>query len=178
MAMMAAAALATMLVVAAWTDARTRRIPNALVLAGVVAGLCIGFASGGTDGLMSAVGGLMLGLCVLLPAYAVGALGAGDVKLVAAVGAFVGPRGLLGALVLTVLVGGVMALIVAIRAHAVGQLARNLKLIVIGGVVDLALRKVPTAAAPIRSVGHLPYAVAIASGTTLWMLLTAIGRGG
>ena len=170
--------LVALLLVAAGTDVRSRRIPNALVLAGAACGIGLSTADAGSAGLWQAVAGLALGTGVLLPAYAFGLLGAGDVKLFGAVGAFVGPAGLVGVLLGTFLIGGVMACGVALRTHALGNLMRNLKLIVFSGLIDAAAGQMPDGASRIRSVGDLPYAVAIAAGTAVWIVATTAWRGG
>jgi prepilin peptidase CpaA len=78
-------------VVACVFDVRTRRIPNVLTLSGAVAGLLYHLATSGLGGLQTAAAGWMLGLLLLLPYFALGGMGGGDVKLVAALGAWLGP---------------------------------------------------------------------------------------
>ena len=96
-------------------DLRTRRIPNELTAA--MTGLGIALAATGVSGL--SVGGSFLGyalgLVLMLPGYRLGATGAGDVKLLAAVGAIVGPALVVTAFFCTALAGGVIAVVVAVR---------------------------------------------------------------
>jgi len=112
--------LAVGLVMATAIDLRSRRIPNQLTAAMAVAGL--GFAAGGISGVSVAasIGGIVLGLLLMLPGYALGATGAGDVKLMGAVGAIVGPPLVVSAFICTALAGGVLALIVAVRRRRLG----------------------------------------------------------
>jgi prepilin peptidase CpaA len=112
--------LAVGLVLATAIDLRSRRIPNQLTAAMAAAGL--GFAAGGISGISVAasIGGIVLGLLLMLPGYALGATGAGDVKLMAAVGAIVGPPLVVWAFICTALAGGVIALIVAVRRRRLG----------------------------------------------------------
>jgi prepilin peptidase CpaA len=112
--------LAVGLVLATAIDLRSRRIPNQLTAAMAAAGL--GFAAGGISGISVAasIGGIVLGLLLMLPGYALGATGAGDVKLMAAVGAIVGPPLVVWAFICTALAGGVLALIVAVRRRRLG----------------------------------------------------------
>jgi prepilin peptidase CpaA len=112
--------LAVGLVLATAIDLRSRRIPNQLTAAMAVAGL--GFAAGGISGVSVAasIGGIVLGLLLMLPGYALGATGAGDVKLMGAVGAIVGPPLVVSAFICTALAGGVLALIVAVRRRRLG----------------------------------------------------------
>src|SRR5215510_7126588 len=102
---------------ACWFDIRERRIPNVVTVAGVVAALVLRLSAGVgpmLDGLAAA--GLVL-LVGLLP-FVLGILGGGDVKLLAAVGAFMGTDRLFGALLVIAAVGGVLALFEAARRKA------------------------------------------------------------
>jgi prepilin peptidase CpaA len=108
-------ALSAGLLVATVIDIRTRRIPNA-VTAGM-AGAGFGFAATGFSGLTLAAAalGLVLGLVLMMPGHLLGATGAGDVKLMAAIGSLVGPTLVVKAFLFTALAGGVLAVIVAMR---------------------------------------------------------------
>lgn len=109
------AAMAVGLLAATIVDIRTRRIPNALTA--TMAGVGVGFAAAGISGvsLGSAFLGFLLGLLLMLPGHALGATGAGDVKLMAAVGANLGPGLVVNAFLFTAVAGGVLALAVAMR---------------------------------------------------------------
>lgn len=82
--------LGALILLAFLTDARSSLIPNRLTLAGVLAGLIFHLFSGGLQGLVYSLAGLCAGFIVLLVLYGLGALGAGDVKLFAAIGAISG----------------------------------------------------------------------------------------
>jgi prepilin peptidase CpaA len=101
--------------VATVIDIRTRRIPNALTAA--MAGVGVGFAAAGISGISvgASLAGMLVGLGLMLPGHLLGATGAGDVKLMAAVGAIVGPGVTVTAFLFTALAGGVLAVIVAAR---------------------------------------------------------------
>jgi prepilin peptidase CpaA len=104
-------ALLALLVGAAIYDVRYRRIPNWLTVAGVMVGLLINFLIGPPEGgLIFALKGLAAGFFIYLFFYAVRAMGAGDVKLMAAVGALAGMERWFGIFFITALVGGAMAL--------------------------------------------------------------------
>lgn len=109
------AALASGALVATVVDIRVRRIPNALTA--TMAGVGIGLAASGVSGvsLGASVVGLILGFALMMPGHALGATGAGDVKLMAAVGAIVGPALVVSAFLFTAVAGGVLALAVAVR---------------------------------------------------------------
>ena len=106
--------------IAGFSDIRTRRIPNWVVLAGLLLGLTGNTVLYGWAGLGRAGLGLGLALLVYLPLHIVRGMGAGDVKLMAAVGAIAGPANWLGVLVLTGLLGGVCALIL-VTSQGAGQ---------------------------------------------------------
>jgi len=96
-------------------DVRMRRIPNLLTAA--MAAIGIGMAATGASGvsLAAAALGIVVGFALMLPGHALGATGAGDVKLMAAVGAIVGPVIALKAFLFTGVAGGVIAILVAVR---------------------------------------------------------------
>jgi prepilin peptidase CpaA len=102
-------------VAATIVDIRTRRIPNALTA--TMAGAGIGFAAAGISGLSigASLAGVLVGLALMLPGHLLGATGAGDVKLMGAVGAIVGPGLTVTAFLFTAVAGGVLAIVVAAR---------------------------------------------------------------
>jgi len=103
--------LGILVMVAAVYDIRYRRIPNWLVLAGIVAGCAWNTYSSGGTGLLHALKGLGLGFILYFPLYLLRARGAGDVKLLAAVGAITGPGNCFWVFLLTAILGGVIALV-------------------------------------------------------------------
>lgn len=111
----ALAALAAGALVATIIDLRTRRIPNELTAA--MAGTGIGLAAAGVSGvsLPGSLLGLALGLALMMPGHLFGGTGAGDVKLMGAVGAIVGPALVVSAFLFTAIAGGVLAVAVAAR---------------------------------------------------------------
>jgi prepilin peptidase CpaA len=151
--------------IATVVDIRSRRIPNALTAS--MAGAGIGFAATGLSGvsLTAAAVGFVLGLVLMLPGHALGATGAGDVKLMAAVGAIVGPALVVKAFLFTALAGGVLALIVAARrkrlAVTVGGTARMIAAPV------AARREIQSA----TSASRFAYGPAIAVGSVIAALV-------
>jgi prepilin peptidase CpaA len=122
--------------VATIVDVRTRRIPNELTAAMAVTGL--GLAATGMSGvpLLGSAIGLALGFALMLPGHVFGGTGAGDVKLMAAIGAIVGPATVVTAFFFTAIAGGVLAIVVAAQRRRLGTtLAGTGKLIAapIGG---------------------------------------------
>ncbi len=145
-------------------DLRTRRIPNELTAA--MTGIGIALAATGVSGI--SVGGsflgFALGLVLMLPGYRLGATGAGDVKLMAAVGAIVGPALVVTAFFCTAIAGGVLAVIVAVRRRRLGAtLTGTGRLIAADG-----RQQIKTAGASSR----FAYGPAIAVGS---MIATLIG---
>ena len=98
------------LAIATFTDLRSRRIPNWLVFPFLLAGIVVSGWLHGWHGIGQSMGGLGLGALLFGILFFMGGMGMGDVKLCAAVGAWIGPRQLLTALVLTGITGGIMAI--------------------------------------------------------------------
>ena len=117
-------ALAPLLIGAAVYDVRYRKIPNWLTLGGVLLGFAINFAIGPPEGgILFALGGFVVGFGIFICLYALRATGAGDVKLMSAVGALVGWERWFGIFFATAIVGSLMAIaLVAAR----GRLKRTL----------------------------------------------------
>lgn len=107
--------LAALLLGAALWDLRTQRIPNGLTLAGLAAGFLWHGVRGGGPGLLLSCEGVAVAALSLLP-YAVRGLGAGDVKLLGAVGALAGPSFTLWTLLGAALAGGPLALVCLAKA--------------------------------------------------------------
>ena len=178
--------LIALLVIAAWSDLKARRIPNWLVLSGILAGLIANgllpaglglnntFVPGGI-GWVAALQGIGLGLAALLPLYLLKAMGAGDVKLMGMVGAFLGPVHVQGAILFTLLAGGLIALMLALRFGILRRLLQNIKFILMGGMVKMSAGQLPVMDDLPLSVGKLPYGVAIAIGTFSWLVWQRLG---
>ena len=135
------AALASGVLVASVVDIRSRRIPNALTATMAATG--VGLAATGLSGISlgASLAGCALGLALMLPGHALGATGAGDVKLMAAVGAVVGPALVISAFLFTAIAGGVLALAVALRRRRLGAtLAGTGRLIAAPGEARQELR--------------------------------------
>ena len=144
---------------AAVIDVWTRRIPNWLTFGTLVLGVVINAWLHGFGGALTAIAGAGLGAAILLPFYLLRAMGAGDVKLLAALGALLGPSALLSVAVYGALVGGAMSLVILL---ARGRLVAGV------GEVFIAHRL------PHLSGATAPYGVAIAGGVYLSMLLPSV----
>lgn len=122
--------LAMTAVAAACYDLRIRRIPNWLNLSGLLLGLGLNLYFESLHGLMSSAGGLLLALCIYIPLYALRGMGAGDVKLMAAIGAMVGPSNWLNIFLMTALLGGLISLLLVVVRRRSKQTFLNLAVIV------------------------------------------------
>jgi prepilin peptidase CpaA len=159
------AVLTALLGAACATDLRARRIPNALVVAVLALGVARAgiVAYAGADGVVpladgpgAALLGAAVGLAAWLPLYALGVLGAGDVKLFAAVGAWIGPRGVLPASTYAALAGGVLGAAWFARAAVAARFPALAGAAVPGGA--------PGAGARPAGDTRIPYGLAIAAG--------------
>jgi prepilin peptidase CpaA len=102
------------LIAAAIFDLRYQKIPNALTFPTILIALAYAGFTRGVDGLLFSTGGMVLGMAILIVPYLMGGMGAGDVKLLGAVGAILGPLGVVNAFVLTALIGVIYAVFVVL----------------------------------------------------------------
>ena len=147
---------------AAVGDVRIRRIPNRLVAVIALLGICYSVVvAPWLPGSLRSVEGLATGLACWLPLYLFGWLGAGDVKLVAAAGAWLGPARTLEGSLLAAGLGALLALIWMVRSSGFKHVAETL------GIATTLPSALTSAANPERPVRSLPYGVAIAAGAIL-----------
>lgn len=165
--------LLVLLAGAAVSDYRTMRIPNLLTGGGILFAVVYNTLvkpEWNADWTW-APAGMLLGFIALLPMYALGVMGAGDVKLMAMVGAFLGPAGTANALLYSILTGGIAALVYAVRKQALARMLANarraLRSMLWSAVASGAPRLAPDA---MPSVGKLAYGISIAIGTTTWVV--------
>ncbi|WP_373188085.1 prepilin peptidase [Halopseudomonas sp.] len=156
---------------AAW-DFHARRIPNVLVLVGAATGLLLQGIQAGPGGAQTSLYGLLVGLAILMPGYLMGFTGAGDAKLMAATGTFLGPWGILQAGLASIAVGGIIGLLFAASAlfnrRSVSPWSRYglmMKTLVATGK---PLYIPPTEGEVMGK--KFPFAVSIAIGTTVWVI--------
>jgi prepilin peptidase CpaA len=148
---------------AVW-DWRYRRIPNWLTISGAVGGITLHSVLGGWHGVAFALAGMGLALGLLLPLVYLRALGAGDWKLMGAVGTFMGWQLFLFVLLGSILVAGIMAMLQMIRADRVSDTLRNLWTL-IKGFVSFGLVKNPNISLDNPGLLKLPFGVAVAAAT-------------
>lgn len=153
-------ALLALVVLAMASDLRTRRIPNALTLTGLGIALVLRGLLG-WEPLVIGLAGALIAFVPAVPLVLLGGLGGGDAKLLAAVGAFVGPAGLPTTLFVTAIVGGAMGVVAVIRRGAWARTVARCRAIVARafGIVQEPLPRLGTPGAI-----AVPYGVAIGAG--------------
>lgn len=185
--LLSALLLGALLAYACWSDARERRIPNQLVLAGALAGIAVNtFSASGSGlfgadpgglGFLSALGGCAIGLCLLLPLYLLRAMGAGDVKLMAMSGSFLGHMAIRDAVLMTFIAGGILALLVALRHGILRSMLANVRIMLTNTMMTaMTGQGARIDPPPTPSLATLPYAFAIAAGTWLQIFLEQNGH--
>lgn len=159
--------LLTLLSVCLYTDLRERKIYNKVVFPAVAVGLILSTAQHGISGLISGASGLGMGILLFLLPFALGGLGAGDVKLLGAVGALKGPLFVCYAALGTALTGGVIAIGVLIRQRRVWATVKRLAF---AGALFLCRKKGSGALLMLERTPYsalFPYGAAIFLGTIL-----------
>ena len=158
-----------------YEDLRTRKIPNYLTFGAALAGLAYNLAVSGWVGLGDGLLGLLLGFGFLILPYIMGGTGAGDVKALAALGAWLGPTGTLYLFCYMAIAGGVMSLAVLIGKGILWQKIRQVWVYLLNLVLCHGRGK--TVASPhIQIIKGIPYGVAIVLGMGM-LLVTGVGVG-
>jgi prepilin peptidase CpaA len=142
-------------------DLRTRRVPNPLTMGLAVIGVLYAAVGIGGVSILASLEGLALGLALMLPGHLVGATGAGDVKLFAAAGAFVGPAHILTAFIYTALAGGAIAILISLWRRRLRQTVGDTALLIATRGMHA-----PAIESPLQN-NRFAYAPAIAVGTML-----------
>jgi prepilin peptidase CpaA len=157
-------------------DWRYRKIPNWLTVSGAAVGIAVNTILYRWPGLKTALLGMLLALALLLPFVLVRSLGAGDWKMAGAIGACLGPRALLTALVAAIVIAGFMAIIVVIWK---GRLVQTLKNIagMLAAVVNLRLPGSEVSLDNPQST-KIPFGVALAAAVLLCFFGRAVNRMG
>jgi len=170
---LALTACSAVLCTAVWIDFQTYRIPNKIILIGMcLAGICALLPT--SIGLIDSAMGWFVGLAIFLPLYMLGILGAGDVKLLAMVGMFVGYPAVLIVALYTCLAGGVLAIFFAIRYRKLREMSNNLYQGMLIFCLQISSRNRFTNVEMKTLQLRLPYALAIFIGTMSYALLHTV----
>ena len=158
--------LASVLLAAVMTDLRCFQIPNLLTIPAMVIGLLMHALERGQAGLVMSLEGLATGLILFLIPYMVGGMGAGDVKLMGAVGSFLGPEGVVSAVVMAMLLGGVYAAVLMVSHWGLQESVNRIK----STFVRTARFQTPIPTTAQNVPLRLRYALVIGLGTILSQL--------
>jgi prepilin peptidase CpaA len=162
-------------VTAAITDIRDRRIPNRLTYPAMLAGLALQFAVHGWRGLLLGLGGGLLFGGVFLLFYLVRAMGAGDVKLAAALGCIIGPAGSMQVMFATAVAGAALAILVMVFTGRVLTTLRNTFSVVAFHAMH-GLRTHPQVNLDNPTAVRMPYGLAFAAGALYWAFYLQMWR--
>ncbi|MEA3411735.1 MAG: A24 family peptidase [Pseudomonadota bacterium] len=159
-------ALIALLLTVTVTDLRAHHISNRITLGGAAFAIVVSLVTNSTDGLVTSLLGLAVGFAAFIPLYAIGGMAAGDVKLMAMVGAFLGLKGALFATGLSIIAGGLLGLLILISRKGfltwIRRMLMSLRLLLTTGNPRLAyIPPAPNEPAALR----FPYALAITIGT-------------
>lgn len=155
--------------VACVVDVRTRRIPNVLTFGAALAGLLTQILTSGPQGALAAAGGWVVGTLLFLPFFVLRGMGGGDVKLLAGLGAWLGPGDTLWLAAYSALAGGALGVIVAVSRGYLRTAFRNV-FAMLAYWRSVGIRPVPNLTLDSAKTPRLAYAIPIFAGTvmTLW----------
>ena len=170
--------LLALLLVASVSDCRRYKIPNWLTFGGSAFALLYSFFIPFSPqfGFGWSLGGFALGLSFMLPLYMLGMMGAGDVKLMAMVGAFLGMTQTIYAVLFVFVSGGLLAFVFALWHQSLLLMARHLKQAMTSMLFStMGAMRSPVLAASDESEGQWPYALSITFGTTAFLIAQQMG---
>lgn len=151
-------------VIITYYDVRYRRIPNAFVLATLAAGIAINAIFSGFAGITASLGGCALGFVLMFLLHIFGAMGAGDVKLFAAIGAVIGAQLVVPTFIVVIITGGLLAVVSVIRAGMLVSTMHRVLQILVGLLPGWQM---PKFAVPTDRKHTIPYGVAITMGSLI-----------
>lgn len=151
-------------IIITYHDVRYRRIPNAFVLATLAGGIAINAIFAGLPGVAASIGGCALAFVLMFMLHVFGAMGAGDVKLFAAIGAVTGAPLVLPTFIVVILTGGLLAIVSIIRAGILMTTMHRVLQIFVGMLPGWQM---PKFAVPLDRKHTIPYGVAITMGSII-----------
>jgi prepilin peptidase CpaA len=166
--------LITLLALCAASDVRSNKIPNIVTIPFAISAVALHTFNNGLDGFSFSTAGMATGIALLVILYIMGGMGAGDVKLMGAVGSFLGAKATLAAFLFIALAGGVYSLAIILVRRDVFKGFFSEKLLILSSMVLLG-QYVPIETGNTRQKPRLKYGVAIAVGTITYLLAKALG---
>ena len=168
--------LSVLLVTAATVDLRSQKIPNIITYPSMLIALTYHTIINGTEGLLFSAGGIAIGIALLIIPYLMGGMGAGDAKLMGAIGGFIGAKAAFYAFLIIAAVGGVYALIIVViyRSSFSGFFRKQFDTLV---NFILIKKYIPDIEQSEKSRPKLCYGLAIALGTGIYIFLDTTGYG-
>jgi prepilin peptidase CpaA len=161
--------------IAAAMDWRTRKIPNWITVPSIVAGITLRTVLDGWPGVKASLEGVGLALALLLPLVLMRALGAGDWKLMGAVGAFVGPVLFVFIFFGSIFVSGLMSAVQTIKTRRVKETLRNIVELVRGFAI-FGFQPNPQISLDNPRLLKIPFGVAVAASTAICFFATFVTR--
>ncbi len=156
--------LVPLAVIIIYYDVRYRRIPNPFVIATLITGFIINLSLGGFSGALNSLSGCVLAFILMFILHVFGAMGAGDVKLFAAIGSLIGAQLVLPTFVVVVLTGGVLALVSILRSGVFVSTMHRVLQILVGLLPGWQM---PKFSVPADQRKTIPYGVAITIGAII-----------
>jgi len=167
--------VSAILILAAWIDGKELRVPNWITFPMVLTGLIFSTYMGGLGGLGAGMLGMVVGLLTLMPLYAVGGMGAGDVKLMAGIGAWLGWQITLYAFCVSVIVGAIMAVCMVLWRGAFEKHYKQFLLILMEWINVRNPRELSRIAAERKpSMFLLPYGIPICIGSIGYFIFAGL----
>ena len=165
-----------LLIISSVIDLRTHKIPNLITLPSMLIALIYHSLLYGLDGLLFSAGGIGVGIGLLIIPYLMGGMGAGDAKLMGAIGGFIGAKAAFYAFLIIAAVGGVYALIIVViyRSSFSGFFRKQFDTLV---SFILMQKYIPDIEQSEKSRPKLCYGLAIALGTGIYIFLDTTGYG-
>jgi prepilin peptidase CpaA len=164
----AVAFLLPLALVITYYDVRYRRIPNTFVLATLATGVIVNAAGNGVSGALASLGGCFLAFTLMFILHVFGAMGAGDVKLFAAIGSVLGASLVLPTFFVVVLTGGLLGVVTMFRTGQARVTLENTMMLLLGLLPGW---KMPRLAVPADRRKTIPYGVAITFGSLISLFL-------
>jgi prepilin peptidase CpaA len=166
--------LVTLLALCAASDIKSNKIFNIVTVPFAIIAVTLHSFNNGLDGFLFSTAGMATGIALLVLPYVMGGMGAGDVKLMGAVGSFLGAKAALGAFLFIALAGGIYSLAIILILRDVFKGFFSEKLLFLSSMVMLR-QYVPIETGNTRQKPRLKYGVAIAFGTITYLVTKALG---